>query len=149
MNTNDPLESYSKEQREELVARLIQQLGDAFDPMLRAYAKAMNPMRDEVKEDHPKRDPLLSNVELRELELMGRVTTKNGTLGVIIGERSSSRMVRDFYERLIDEGRLKEVGGVEFVRHVGSHCSGCGFLDTEYHGEDFNFCPGCGNPIKR
>lgn len=174
MTTNDPLERYSEEQRQEMVARFIQELGDAFDPLIRAYAKAMNPMRDEAKEEQPKREPLLIDTnptpeDLRdfrlrvELELAEMQLRKAGLIS--------------------DEGRLKVVeyaelwhpsapeadwrswmngSDSEFTMLVTRCCAknpwtppwlmGKAFIDDDgvfNRTRNGYVCPGCGSPIKR
>lgn len=55
--------------------------------------------------------------------------------------------VRDHYERLITDGKLRVVEEVEDIggRYDGYICSGCSNESVEW----FNYCPGCGNKIKR
>lgn len=64
--------------------------------------------------------------------------------------------VRDYYERLIAEGKLRvvvEVGNVS--AYPGDfQCSGCGCKMYETYSDhvvdrELVYCPGCGNPIKR
>lgn len=57
---------------------------------------------------------------------------------------------RAYYERLIDEGRLKVVQEVEYIDATSAlfKCSGCDILELNSRPLD-KFCPGCGNPIKR
>ena len=63
----------------------------------------------------------------------------------------SARHVRDFYERLIDEGRLRVVEEVDSIPIIlgvtmSAKCSGCGLRPLMFN---FAYCPGCGNEIKR
>lgn len=74
----------------------------------------------------------------------------------------SSKQVRDYYESLIDSGKLRVVEEVELVRvepgrqfyHPPWYCGACDYRIT-YYDEDGQeaprpaFCPGCGNKIKR
>jgi hypothetical protein len=58
-----------------------------------------------------------------------------------------------YFQRLIDEGKLRVVEEVEVVRKYidsgGSYeeCSGCGYIDL-FH-VHMIYCPGCGNKIKQ
>lgn len=59
--------------------------------------------------------------------------------------------VRDHYERLIDEGKLR---AVEEVEDIGGYfddfiCSKCGYGKERGYVCSPVFCPGCGNPVKR
>lgn len=63
-------------------------------------------------------------------------------------EAVACRWIIERYERLITEGKLREVEDVEFDGRT-DRCSGCGYSDYECHGVDFDYCPGCGSRIKR
>lgn len=121
-----------------------------------------NLKRHEVKpNEHPKRDPLLSDKKLTGrdhgpepdrfmndgrdwLNWWGRM---NDTPNMDAWD------VRDFYERLIDEGRLRVVEQVTHEERGGFvYCSGCDWsAPWEIGGMSPNMkcCPGCGNKIKR
>ena len=102
-----------------------------------------------------KRNPLLSD------EAMSGVVTFPGG-----GKRYEHEMagdeVRDYYEHLITEGKLRAVEDVEFVkwRHASSdlmldtECGGCGFESIadergNVPSDRWKFCPNCGNKINR
>ena len=58
--------------------------------------------------------------------------------------------VRDYYEHLIAEGKLRVVVEVGLMISEGQeYCGKCGHIVEDYDGDPYRFCPGCGNPIKR
>jgi hypothetical protein len=92
------------------------------------------------------RKPLLSD------EAMSGVVTFPGGAKRYEHEMDGDE-VRDFYERLITEGRLRVVEEVDldagrghsFIRGIYRPCTVC---KTKVYNGDV-YCPGCGNPIKR
>jgi hypothetical protein len=75
--------------------------------------------------------------------------------GKFVTPKSIAMGIRDYYEALIDSGKLRVVE--EVVENIGRsrdfsyfECSGCHYEhDFEVGAPDFTFCPNCGNPIKQ
>lgn len=76
-----------------------------------------------------------------------------------LGPADAAETIRDHYEYLITEGKLRVVEEVELVGNdydCMMECSGCGwhicwqYIDTDITStSEMLFCPGCGNKIKR
>ena len=66
-------------------------------------------------------------------------------------EKYIGESVRDFYEHLITSGKLRVVEEAEYDNKPGlrRNCSKCDHLSLSSDAKYYNFCPGCGNPIKR
>ena len=93
-----------------------------------------------------KREPLLSEDVICGLDLANSLYGEE-RVALEVG----MRMGRSFYERLIDEGRLRVAKEVEAMpTRVGvtlsAECSECGASPIRHV---FTFCPGCGGKIKR
>lgn len=91
-----------------------------------------------------KRKPLLSNDGI--LDIVGR----GKHLGADVDRATGGLVIRDHYERLIDEGKLRVVEEVELDNSIPGFlmCPKCqrDMRDDDWGG--FEFCP-CGNKIKR
>lgn len=87
------------------------------------------------------RPPLLSDEELQTMSGHGEMTS---------WEKYVGEAVRDFYEHLITDGKLREAMMVVVVQPDPLvpmwSCSLCDWRNAPSH---YTYCPGCGNKIKR
>jgi len=92
-----------------------------------------------------KRKPLLSNDGI--LDIVGR----GKHLGADVDRATGGLVIRDHYERLIDEGKLRVVEEVAISEEGLMHgrCVGCKYTHQMAFLSDCSYCPGCGQPIKR
>lgn len=94
------------------------------------------------------RKPLLSDEEIIDEQEAWNGPIDGGIVAKM-SETYTARWVRDFYERLITEGKLRVVQEVEL--NYADGCStclcNCGWIQLME--DEFNCCPGCGNKIKR
>ncbi len=97
------------------------------------------------------RKPLLSDVDLAYIAYDGKPEA-----GSVMPVEKAVTIVRDYYESLISEGKLRVVEEVELVwrvneRNIGCHY--CSFCDRPHPMtiglKEGNYCPGCGNKIKQ
>ena len=92
------------------------------------------------------RKPLLSDDDAKSL-------MAEHNIGRLFTQRFVTNLVRDYYERLITEGKLRVVEEVEFSSEKRNWvmCSNqmCRQEITVQNAFDYNYCPGCGNKIKR
>jgi hypothetical protein len=85
------------------------------------------------------RKPLLSDDGVLDLVSQGK------NLGAAVDRATGGIEIRDFYERLITEGKLRVVEHASPVHKLsGLLCSICSIS-----WQDDQYCRGCGNKIKR
>lgn len=96
-----------------------------------------------------KREPMLNDGDAGDIAWAAYATTSSPEVGGIA--------VRDYYERLIDEGKLRVAEEVEFRNNDYDcyiTCSGCHDGVPYYVWDEMPdgmslHCPGCGSKIKR
>jgi hypothetical protein len=100
-----------------------------------------------------KRNPLLSDEDIDNVLTSVMPDIDYGFGGEGQWMEQGAIILRAEYERLIDEGKLRvveEVDPVEKSNFYSYGCPNCSWT-WKYMGEPikYNYCPGCGNKIKR
>ena len=96
------------------------------------------------------RKPLLSNQQVIDEEEAWNGSIDGGAQGKLAATHTA-RWVRDTYEHMITEGKLRVVeeveGDISIPGFVECKCKRVDVRRDTW--ELYNYCPGCGNKIKR